>query len=69
MKKPSTSQNPEASTTDNAPEALDRREALHKLAVISAWVAPSTLMLLRSQRASAASDEEDPPAPPPVDGP
>jgi hypothetical protein len=66
MKKPSTSQNPEASTTDNAPEALDRREALHKLAVISAWVAPSTLMLLRSQRASADSkeNEEDPPAPP-----
>lgn len=42
----------------------ERREALQKLAVISAWVAPSTLMLLRSQRASAVSAEEDPPPPP-----
>ena len=48
----------------DTPASRERREALHKLAVISTWVTPSTLMLLRSQRASAASDEEDPPAPP-----
>ena len=40
---------------DTAPDSLDRRAALEKLAVLSAWTVPTTLMLLRSQRASAES--------------
>lgn len=68
MSTPIPKHDPEVTTSAAAPEDPARRDALEKLAALSTWLAPSALMLLRSQRASAASNEEDPPAPPP-DGP
>ncbi len=43
------------------PDSLARRAALEKLAVLSAWTAPATLLLLRSKRASAESLPNPPP--------
>lgn len=66
MSTPIPKHDPEATTSAAAPEDPARRDALEKLAALSTWLAPSALMLLRSQRASAASkeNEEDPPPPP-----
>jgi len=53
-----------------APDSPERRAALGKLAVLSAWTVPTTLMLLRSRRASAESPlPGDPPPPPGDEGP
>lgn len=41
-------------------DSPERRDALEKLAALSLWVAPTTLMLLRSKRASAESLPNDP---------
>ena len=41
--------------TATMPDSPERRAALEKLAVLSAWTIPTTLMLLRSKRASAES--------------
>ena len=50
-----TSATPDHDTIATAPDSPERRAALQKLAVLSAWTVPTTLMLLRSQRASAES--------------
>ena len=52
-----TSATPDHDSPTTAPDSPKRRAALEKLAVLSAWTAPTTLMLLRSQRASAESPQ------------
>ena len=52
-----------------APDSPERRAALEKLAVLSAWTVPTTLMLLRSQRASAESPQPFNDLPPDQPGP
>ncbi|MFM2005945.1 MAG: hypothetical protein RLZZ09_1600 [Pseudomonadota bacterium] len=50
-----TSSTPDRDAPVTTPDNPGRRDALEKLAVLSAWTVPTTLMLLRSQRASAES--------------
>ena len=50
-----TSATPDHDTPTAAPDSPARRAALQKLAVLSAWTVPTTMMLLRSKRASAES--------------
>ena len=67
-----TSATPDHDTIATAPDSPERRAALQKLAVLSAWTAPATLMLLRSKRASAESPQpfnELPPDEPGTEGP
>ena len=40
-----------------APDSPERRAALEKLAVLSAWTVPTTMILMRSKRASAESPQ------------
>ena len=63
---------PDHDTIATAPDSPERRAALQKLAVLSAWTVPTTLMLLRSKRASAESPQpfnELPPDEPGTEGP
>ena len=55
MKPDNTPSTPDHGTPTIAPDSPERRAALEKLAVLSAWTVPTTLMLLRSKRASAES--------------
>lgn len=66
MSTPTPKHDSDVTASPATPEDPARRDALEKLAALSTWLAPSALMLLRSQRASAASkeNEEDPPPPP-----
>ena len=65
MNSKNTPKTPDHDTPTTAPDSPERRAALEKLAVLSAWTAPATLMLLRSKRASAVSTFNDlPPNPP-----
>ena len=50
-----TSATPDHDTPTAAPDSPERRAALQKLAVLSAWTVPTTMMLLRSKRTSAES--------------
>ncbi len=57
---------PEEPTPPAHPESPDglspeRRAALRKLGLMTAWTAPTLLMLLRSPRASAQSEVLPPP--------
>ena len=61
---------PDHDNPATAPDSPERRAALEKLAVLSAWTVPTTLMLLRSKRASAVSPFDDlPPDAPGPEGP
>ena len=70
MKPDNTPSTPDHGTSTTAPDSPERRAALEKLAVLSAWTVPTTLMLLRSKRASAESPFDDlPPDGPGPEGP
>ena len=55
MNPDNTPSTPDRDAPVTTPDNPGRRDALGKLAVLSAWTVPTTLMLLRSQRASAES--------------
>lgn len=65
MKPDNTSSTPDRDALVTTPDNPGRRDALEKLAVLSAWTVPTTLMLMRSQRASAESPLAGDPPPPP----
>ena len=64
MKPVNSTKAPKHEPAVNPPDSPERRAALEKLAVLSAWTVPTTLMLLRSKRASADSFTEEPPPEP-----
>lgn len=69
MKPENSTKAPKHEPAVSPPDNPERRAALEKLAVLSAWTVPTTLMLLRSQRASAESPQPFNDLPPDQPGP